>query len=109
MTTNPYLEDGESETEMLMHRAWAEGYRAGQELPPLLIEFAHDMQKALGENWETYQRPVADLALHWPEGKLECAQNPDYARTYMLDAAKSAADLMLLWLQLRRTAHEGHA
>lgn len=30
MTTNPYLEDGESETEMLMHRAWAEGYKAGQ-------------------------------------------------------------------------------
>lgn len=26
----PYLQDGESETEMLMHRAWAEGYAAAQ-------------------------------------------------------------------------------
>lgn len=77
-------------------------------LPPLLAEFARDMQAALGEDWETYERDIADLALHWPRGKVKLAKEaPDYARTYMLDTAKSAAVLLLLWLQLRRVARQG--
>lgn len=76
---------------------------------PLLLEFMQDMQQVLGENWPEYRRDVADLAPHWPTGKVECAEDPAFARTYMLDTAKSAADLLLLWLQLRRVAQQGEA
>ena len=84
------------------------GFFIQQEVPhPLLLEFIQDVQQALGENWSEYQRDVADLALHWPTEKVALAQAPGFARAYMLDTAKSAADLLLLWLQLRRVIQPG--
>ncbi|TDE85311.1 hypothetical protein [Deinococcus sp. S9] len=78
-----------------------------QDVPPLLAEFARDMLPALGEGWESYVAPLESITPTWPTNKRECANRPEYARKYMLDTAKSAADLLLLWLVLRRIAQAG--
>lgn len=70
----------------------------------LLEMFARDMLPALGDNWQTYDRPLSDVWVEAPASKLHAAAHPEYARAYMLDTAKSAADLLLRWLILGRVA-----
>jgi len=74
-------------------------------MPADFVEFVGDMRAALDDGYA--ERAPTDTRAyfhHWDASRHFMAGDPKYALKYKLDTAKSAADLFMGWLLLRRLA-----